>query len=83
MEVYHTEIFILLYLMRKCHLLLWVNYSRAISFATAAVKAADNPRRECQDSPGEKKFPMQLYLQGNIRKVLKFDGVPSHFRVPK
>lgn len=54
MEVYHTEIFILLYLMRKCHLLLWVNYSHVVSFATAAVKAADNPRREGQDPPGQK-----------------------------
>lgn len=61
--------------MKKCLILLWVNYSHITSFARAAVKAADNPRREGQDLPEQKKFPVQFYLQGNTRKVLKFDGL--------
>lgn len=51
MEIFHTEFFMLLYLMRKSLILLWLNSSHIISFATAAVKGADNPRREGQDPP--------------------------------
>lgn len=38
------------------------------------MKPADNPRREGQDLPEQKKFPVQFYLQRSIRKVLKSDG---------
>lgn len=61
-EIFHTEIFILLYLMRRCLILLWVNYSHIMPFVTAAVKAADNPGREGQDPTEQKEFPVHLYL---------------------
>lgn len=51
-------------------------------FATAAVKAADNPGREGQDPTEQKKFPVHLYLQGNIKKTLKFDGFLPTFWSP-
>lgn len=75
MENFHTEILTLLSLMKKYLIHLWVNYSHIISFTRAAVKAADNPKREVQDPPEQKKFPVQLYLLGNVRKVLKFYGL--------